>query len=163
VHHGGCRFARLFESESGTHQVGLVLVPEVCAGRYGGGRVRARCERDEEGIVGEFSHGALLRSNVLSCAPVTLESGPQPSDRFRRKNRFPHSRQCQGNQPASRRRKSLTLCRTDRRQYVDPHAGQLTALACARGLTPWRMKCWVAIIVWWVDETIHHTPIGRPA
>ena len=150
VHRGGCKSVRLFESESGTHRTGLVLVSEVCAGRYGAGRVRARCERDEEGIVGGSSHGASAQTEFsqlrsVICERWSLALGSFPPIKLI--SAFPAI--CQGNQPASRRRKSLKLCRTDRRQYVDPHAGQLTALACACGLTPWRTECRVAIIAWW--------------
>ena len=69
--------ACLYESEAGDCQTALV-VSDVCVERNGAGRVKEQCERDKEPIGSELGHGLpnLLRSDFLSCVPVTLKSRP---------------------------------------------------------------------------------------
>lgn len=63
-------------NQESSHRVGAGS--EVCAGRYGTGRVRARCERDEEGVVGESGHGlSAFLDRIFSAARLyPLRDGP---------------------------------------------------------------------------------------
>ena len=69
--------AYLYESEAGDRQTALVVL-EVCVERYGAGRVRARCERDEEGVVGESGHGlSAFLDRIFSAERLyPLRDGP---------------------------------------------------------------------------------------
>jgi hypothetical protein len=47
-----------YESEAGDHQTALVVL-DVCAERYGAGKVKEQCERDKEPIGGDQAMGYL--------------------------------------------------------------------------------------------------------
>ena len=65
--------AYLYESEAGDRQAALVVL-DVCAERYGAGKVKEQCERDKEPIGGGRPWTIyVLRLNLLNYLFVIFE------------------------------------------------------------------------------------------